>query len=250
MARKFLARLRAILSSHRRPMPGLHELLERAGVPRSASPELLQVAQLADLRLDGEGEGEGEGDKGGEGEGDKEEEPEEEPKKEEDKTDWKAESRKHEKRAKSERSKSEKLEKELQAEREKNQTDQEKELEKARKEGKAEAESKVQEERRNDRLEVAVAKRAKDVADVDDVLLNIQRAIDAGEIDEDEIFDDKGKVQTKALNTEIDDLLDRKPHLKAGGSRRPSGRANGGEGSGGDDDGDMNDLIRRKAGRS
>jgi hypothetical protein len=46
-------------------MPGLEQLLEQAGVPRTISPELLEVAQLADLRLDGDGGDDGADDGGG-----------------------------------------------------------------------------------------------------------------------------------------------------------------------------------------
>lgn len=252
MARKFLARLGALLRSIktqasrrlRRPF-SLEELLERAGVSRSTSPELLEAARVAGLALDGD---DGDGD-GNDDDGDDEDKEDDEDKGDgDDDTDWKWESRKHEKRSKSEKARAEKLQEQLDEEKAKSQTDQEKEREKIRKEARDEAKSEVEEERRNDRLEVAVAKRAKEFADVDDVLLNVERAIRDGDITEDDIFDDKGKVQTKALNKELDELLERKPHLKAGGSKRPAGRANGGEGAAGDESGDMNDLIRRKAG--
>lgn len=66
--KRVISRARGHFSPARvRALP-LEELLDRAGVPRSAPPELLQVAQLAGLRLDGEGAGEG-GEGGGEGSG-------------------------------------------------------------------------------------------------------------------------------------------------------------------------------------
>jgi hypothetical protein len=45
-------RIRKHLSRRRVSALPLEELLEKAGVPRSASPELLRVAQLADLRME------------------------------------------------------------------------------------------------------------------------------------------------------------------------------------------------------
>lgn len=55
-------------------MPGLEELLDRARVPRSAPPELLEFAKLADLRMeDDDGDDEEEDDDGEEDEDDSEE---------------------------------------------------------------------------------------------------------------------------------------------------------------------------------
>jgi len=61
--KRALQRVRDRFSRRRVHTLPLEEMLERAGVPRSLSPELLQVARLAGLRLDGEGSG-GSGDDG------------------------------------------------------------------------------------------------------------------------------------------------------------------------------------------
>jgi hypothetical protein len=146
--------------------------------------------------------------------------------------DWKAESRKHERRAKQERKAREELERKLKERDDADKSEQEKAIEKAREEAKTEALTESQKERRNDRLEVAVARNAaKTFADVDDALVHIKRAIDNGDVDEDDIFDSEGKVQTEALKTALDDLLERKPHLKATPGRA-AGSADAGRGSG------------------
>jgi hypothetical protein len=81
-------------------------------------------------------------------------------------------------------------------------------------------------------------------ADPDDAHTYIERMVRRGDIDEDDIFDDKGKVQTEALTEALSELLEDKPHLQAsrdnggdggsGGKRRErvGGRADGGRGSG------------------
>lgn len=219
---------------------------------RTAPPWLLHprslriVPPLAGADGEGEGGGEGEGEGGaggGEGEGEQE-------------SDWKALARKHETRSKQ----NHKLVQELQAKIDEltagSKSEQEKALEQARKEARDEALTEAQKERRADRLEVAVTRlaardlkvgdRTKRFADPDDALVNIQRAIQAGDLDEDDVFDSDGKVQLSVLTEALTDLLGRKPHLAATNGR-PTGDADGGRGAGGGDTADMNDLIRRKA---
>lgn len=189
---------------------------------------------------DGEGEGgddadEADDEKAG---GDKEDGGDSDDEADEDKVDkdddWKTKSRKNENRAKREKAKREELEAELRKRKDADKTEQEKALDKAREEAKAEALSEAEKERRSDRLEVAVTRLAskgltvgdgddaetKRFADTDDALLNIERAIAKDEIDEGDIFDDQGKVDTDALKSELADLLRRKPHLAAGGTER------------------------------
>jgi hypothetical protein len=162
------------------------------------------------------------GDDGDQGDGDGKTEP-----------DWKAMARKHERRAKAERKAREDAERKLSERDDATKSDHEKALEKARQEARQEALSAGEKERRKDRLEVAVTRAAaRSFADVDDALVHIQRAIEAGDVDADDIFDSEGKVQTDALKTALDELLDRKPHLKAGAGR-PAGDADGGKGDGG-----------------
>lgn len=114
-------------------------------------------------------------------------------------------------------------------------SDQEKAVEKAREEARTEALSEAEKERRSDRLEVAVTRAAaKTYADTEDALIHVQRRIRSGEIDESEIFDDDGKVQTEPLKSALKQLLEDKPHLSADDGR-PAGSADGGRGSGGGD---------------
>lgn len=122
------------------------------------------------------------------------------------------------------------------------QTETEKAISKAKKDAVAEAQTEFAKERKSDRLQVAVAKHARDLADVDDVILNLEReGIDG-------YFDKDGTVKADALKSGIDDLLSRKAHLKAGPQGRPTGTADGGEGEAGSGV-SMNDLMRQSAAR-
>lgn len=197
----------------------------------------------------GEGEGEGEGEgagEGGEGEGAGKGEGEGAGKGE---PDWKAESRKHERRAKAEKKRADELDA-AQKERDKaNQTDHEKAVATAREEAKAEALSEADVERRSDRLEVAVTRlAAKGVkvgtgdtaktlkfSDPEDALVFIERAVAKGDLDSDDIFDKDGKVQTEAVTTALADLLQRKPNLAADANGRATGSSDAGKGSGAGD---------------
>lgn len=216
----------------------LEDVLELADLLRPAWDEISDGIPAWHPRNEGEAaEGEGNGEEESAGAGDAEEgsggggedegsgEGGREP-------DWKSESRKHERRAKSTAKDLEKARAELEELRKGQQTESEKALEDAKREAREAALAEAEQERRNDRLEVAVARAAaKTFADVDDALLHIQRAITAGEVDQDDIFSDEGKVQTDALKTALDELLERKPHLKADPSNgRPSGSADAGRG--------------------
>jgi hypothetical protein len=120
-----------------------------------------------------------------------------------------------------------------------NKSESEKALDKARKEARQEAETEFEKERRSDRLAVAVAKHARELADVDDVVLNLERG------DVDELFDEAGRVSGDALKTALAALLTNKPHLKASGVGRPAGSADGGEGEGGGG-GSFNEALRKR----
>jgi hypothetical protein len=99
-----------------------------------------------------------------------------------------------------------------------NKSESEKAIDKARKEARKEAETEFEKERRSDRLGVAVAKHARELADVDDVVLNLEQG------DLDELFDDEGKVNADALKAVLDKRSSkRKPHLKAAGVGKPAG---------------------------
>lgn len=173
-----------------------------------------------------------------------------------DDIDWKAQSRKHERRVKAERKAREEAERKLRERDDTDKSEHDKALEKARAEGKAEALTQSEKERRHDRLEVQATRlaargitighgddaRTVRFADAEDALVNIERGIRSGDIDEDEIFDSEGKVQTDGLASALADLLKRKPHLRAtatDGDDRPSGDGDGGKGSAGKSDEDM-----------
>ena len=192
----------------------LQDVLELAELERETWAAVsARIAASGVLRCEDDGDGDGgadDGDKGDGGgaaddgdKGDAEDEP-----------DWKTHARKHERRAKAEKSRADKVQAELDELRKGQQTDHEKALEEARKEAREAALSEAEKERRSDRLEVAVTRlAAKTFADTEDALTNIERAIARGDLDTDDIFDDQGKVQTKALETALGELLERKPHL-------------------------------------
>lgn len=123
---------------------------------------------------------------------------------------------------------------------EQNKSESEKALDKARKEARKEAETEFEKERRSDRLRVAVAGHARELADVDDVVLNVERG------DTDELFDSEGQIKADSLKERLDSLLKSKPHLRAAGAGRPQGSADGGEGEGGGGQ-TFNDLIRGRS---
>lgn len=148
--------------------------------------------------------------------------------------DWQTKARKHENAAKRERKRREEAERKL-ADRDKaDMTEHEKALEQARKEARDEALTEAEKERRADRLEVATTRLASKgvevgeddekktvrFADPEDALLNIERGIRRGEIDEDDIYDSEGKVDTAALTKALADLAIDKPHLLADETER------------------------------
>lgn len=156
-------------------------------------------------------------------------------------TDWKQHARKHERRAKQIAKELEQLKK-AEAERaDAQKSEQEKAIEKAREEARNEVLTAAQKERRADRLDAAVTRLAArgitvgeesvKFADPDDVLAFIERALDKGDIDPDDIFDSESKVQTDALTAALADLAKRKPHWLAG--KPGPGENDAGKGTGG-----------------
>jgi hypothetical protein len=143
-------------------------------------------------------------------------------------TDWKAYARKHERLSKKATKQIDDLQAELAKAKEATQTDQEKALEQARKEAADEARNEVVGELRKERLQAAVARSAAGkFADVDD-------AIKLLDLEDDDIFDEDGKVNADNLKSALDDLLDRKPHLAASPlGKKPAGDADAGKGQGG-----------------
>ncbi len=159
--------------------------------------------------------------------------------------DWKTKARKHEKANKKKDDRITELEKQVKAYEDADKTESQKAIDDARAEGRSEAEAEYAKTRRSDRLAVAVAGKARDLADVQDVVLNIEAAIANGVIDATDIFDENDKVNTKEFESALEDLLKRKPHLKAGPNGRSAGDGDAGKGAGSAGaSGDFNDLIR------
>lgn len=150
------------------------------------------------------------------------------PKATEDDTDWKAYARKHERLSKKATKQIDDLQAELAKAKEATQSDQEKAIEQARKEAAEEARNEVGAELRKERLHSAVARTAATrFADVDDAI----RLLD---LDDEDIFDEDGKVNAENLSSALDDLLERKPHLAASPiGKKPAGDADAGKGQGG-----------------
>lgn len=120
----------------------------------------------------------------------------------------------------------EQLRKQVQEREDADKSEQEKAVEQARKEAADEEREKGQRELRAERLHSAIARlAAKDFADVDDAIALL-------DVDEDEIFDEDGKVETEAVKSALADLLERKPHLKADAGR-PTGSSDAGKGGAG-----------------
>lgn len=207
--------------------------IERAMTIRARGPFAGGAPEEEDADADKGGKDDKPEDKGGSDDEEKDEEDEDDKVGKDD--DWQTKSRKNERRAKREKEAREEAEAKLKKREDADKSDTQKAIEKAREEAKAEALSEAEKARRSDRLEVAVTRLASKgitqgegddaktvrFADTDDALLNIERAINKGDIDESDIFDDEGKVDSDALKSELADLLRRKPHLAADGAERP-----------------------------
>lgn len=163
---------------------------------------------------------------------------------------WEREARKNRTAANRERKARAKLAEKLKAKDDENKSERDKAVDKAREEGKTEALSAAQKEIRQDRLEAkSTALAAKGVeieveedgetksvrvafADPDDALIYVERAIAKGEVDEDDIFNDDGRVDSDGLASELKRLLETKPHLRAGETKgKPKGDPDRGKGS-------------------
>lgn len=180
-----------------------------------------------------------------------------------DETDWKAHSRKHERRWKEEAALRRDVETRLKEFEDRDKSDQEKAIEKARNEAIAEAKAEVSAERRAYLLESAVTRLAargiqikngdKDevvkFADSEDALLNLKGVAD-------DLFDDEDKVNTEALEDALKELARKKPHLlAAAGGKEPAsvGDADAGRGGNTAVDGvepSIDEIFKRKSGAS
>ncbi len=212
---------------------------------------------------DGDGSGDGgdgdgsDGDGDGAGDGDNKDK------------DWRKELRRYERTTERKRERDKKELKEAQDKlkevEDSKKSDTEKAIEKAKEEGRSEALTEAQKERRKDRLESAVTRAAakkikigegKDAKEVrfddpEDAELYLERAIKNGDLDEDDLFDDDGRVKADLLAETLKEILEQKPRLaeEVGGSasRTADGDADQSRGSGDGSKVDMNDLLRRGA---
>ena len=167
--------------------------------------------------------------------------------------DWRAKSRSWERTAKKAQKDRAEFEKQLKDREEIDKSAHEKAVEAARQEGEKTAREAADKDRRADRLETAAIRLAskgvkvkdddgKEVtiqfADPDDAWVYIERMIRRGDLDEDDLFDDKGKVKPEAVIEALRELIDARPHLAANGAgpakrSKVAGSADGGKGSSG-----------------
>lgn len=200
-------------------IPLLDEVLELADLLRPAWDEIRDGIPDWHPRNDGETETETETET-------EESESETTDTETEETEDWKAHSRKHEREAKKARREAEDLRKQLAEREEAGKSEQEKALEKARQEAADAAKAEVTGAMRKRILHAEIrAQAAGKFADPDDAI----RLLD---LDDEDVFDDKGDVKSADLSKALDGLLERKPHLKANG-HRPSGSSDAGKGKGG-----------------
>lgn len=253
MATKIRARLRALVRTLTgRTASELQQVTDIFGRRYTLDPRrMLLVPPLAGGAPDGDGE---EGDAGGEGDGGdadgagdgdddhaptlREQRRNSPPGEDAGVEEWKRYARAWQDRAQSdktavelkrERKQREELERKLKEREDGDKTEQEKAIDDA----KAEVRAEVEAERRHDRLEVAVTRlAARTFADTEDALIHLERAIKAGDVDQDDIFDSDGRVQTDAVKTALTELLERKPHLAAGDGTPPPGDSDAGKGRG------------------
>jgi|SRR5688572_14275327 len=200
---------------------------------------------------DGAADGDGDGPAAGDSDGDQGSEP-----------DWKKMARKHEREAKAARKREADLQAQLRQREDANKTEQQKAIDKAREEGETAAATRYEEARRADRLEIAVTRHASKgitlgegdkaqtvkFADPDDALLHLERAIARKDVDPDDIFDSEGKVKKDGLSTALAEILEEKPHLRAGADRKddqkkmPAGDAGAGKGTGAGGQKDLEEM--------
>lgn len=180
--------------------------------------------------------------------------------------DFKTKSRKNENWAKKEKRKREEVEEELRERKQQDETEAQKKVREAEEKGRKEAETDAQKEARATRLESAVTKVAvkklkigsgddaeeHQFADPDDAQILIERAIAKGDLDEDELFSEKGQVDAEVLERELAGFLQRKTHLRAEqtkGNGSGDGDLRKGDPASGDlEDMSIDDHVKRKYG--
>jgi outer membrane biosynthesis protein TonB len=166
-------------------------------------------------------------------------------------TDWKKMARKHENRAKAaerklkkEQGERKKLEDESKKRGDAEKTEHEKAVDKAREEGKQEALTVSEKVQRKSNLEVAVTRLASKgvkvgdgdnqktirFSDPEDAQTFLDRNIAKGEVDEEDIFGEDGKVNGAAVQDALVTILEEKPVLGAEFKPRPKGEVDAGKG--------------------
>lgn len=175
--------------------------------------------------------------------------------------DWKKMARKHEREAKKARKERDENAKKLKDREDADKSEQEKAIDEAKKTARTEAETSFETERRKDRLELATTKlAAKGVtigegddaktvkfADPEDALVHLERDIRNGDLDNEDIFDENGKVRSDQLEEALTDLLSRKPHLAASeaGRAKVTGTADARKGSAPKTESSMEDEMKK-----
>ena len=169
-------------------------------------------------------------------------------------TDWRAKARSWERTAKKAQKERSDYEKALKEREDADKSEHEKAVAAAREDGEKTAREAADKERRADRLETAAIRAASkgfkvtdedgkettlSFADPDDAWVYIERMIRRGDLDEDDLFDEHGKVKPEALNEALTELIQARPHLAANGANgvkprgKVAGSADGGKGSSG-----------------
>jgi hypothetical protein len=269
---KFLERFRALLAVlFNRPLRVKFGAAGEAHFHPAAGRVLPIIAGADGDGEGGDGEGSGEGSGGdGDGEsgdGDGSGEGDGEPGKEGDGKDWREELRRYERNAKKRGEKKDKeiegLRDKLQKKEDAEKSEHEKALESARKEARNEALTESEKERRADRLESTVVRlagkkleigegdKAKKVRfeDPEDAEVFLRRKVQNGDVDEDELFDENGKVNARLVEETLREILTEKPrlaeHVEPTGPTTPEGGGDGGRGREAAAEGDMNAALRR-----
>lgn len=144
--------------------------------------------------------------------------------------DWKAMARKHEREAKKARKEADEARADLDKRDEENKSAQEKALDKAREDARNEAATETSQKYR------AKIRNAEIRAQAAGMFADPTDAVALVDLDDEEIFDSEGEINTDAVKAALDALIEKKPHLAAGQEPRITGSADAGKGTGADKD--------------
>lgn len=174
--------------------------------------------------------------------------------------DWKKHSRRHERNEKRLRRENDELKSAAAKAAKKGQTEQQRAIDDARRKGEEEAGRRFSAQLRETRLENSVSqlatrgveieisdkdgKKSKEkvsFVDPDDAMLQLQRMVAKGDLDEDDLFDKDGKVVKSAVQEALAEILEEKKHLRAGSDKddgdtsrkKKRGESDAGKGRGG-----------------